>query len=476
MKIHFEPKDFLRKFKIAASVAVSKDVKPILCNVKIVADKRFGAVLMATDTGVGIRIRFDADVSKNGEALLPSKPFRQILESAKDERLTLETTETGIAVAGEYDGNEQWTLDTLPPDEFPFIDEFMETAYHEIPANALGEMIRRTMFATDTEDARYALGGVCFESNIGYGAGSLCAVATDGCRLAVQDASGLCVGDHSFGGTKNDGENEWEYFPIVPVNALKLLTKVLKDKSAHETDAIKMAFMGAEQKTRVLFQCNDVTIFARLVEGRFPVWRSIVPETDGRLHAQVRCETLRSAINQMVTSKSEPGVLFTFQHGGLTLESRTKESGQSKVAIPLSFNDMADFMIDASFMKDYLRSLDAETAIDIYMSVDNDPVLFETDGGDYRYVAMPMTKPAVKVNAEPEADTGIEVVGQVSTEEEPMKNVDEAPVPDNELETKVFQLLQENDQLHAKAEQYKVLLDRAMRVIESMRNDQRICV
>jgi len=335
MKIYFEPKDFLRKFKIAASIAMSKDVKPVLCNVKIVADKRFGAVLMATDIGVGIRIRVDCDVAKNGEALLPPKPFRQILESAKDERLTLETTETGIAVAREYDGNEQWTLDTLPPDEFPCVDEFMEAAYHEIPANAFCEMIRRTMFATDTEDARYALGGVCFESDIGYGAGSLCAVATDGCRLAVQDASGLCVGDHSFGWTKNDGENEREYFPIVPVNVLKLLTKVLKEKSAHETDAIKMAFTGTEQKTRVLFQCNDVTVFARLMEGRFPMWRSIVPKTDGRLHAQVRCETLRSAINQMVTSKTEPGVLFMFQHGGLTLESRTKESGQSKVAIPV---------------------------------------------------------------------------------------------------------------------------------------------
>jgi len=165
MKIHFEPKDFLRKFKIATSVAPVMDVTPTHCNVKIVADKRFGAVLMATDTGLGIRICVDADVSKNGEALLPPKQFRQILESAKDERLTLETTKNGILVAGEHDGNEQWGLDTLPPDEFPYVDEFTETAFHEIPAKTLSEMIRRTMFAIDTEDIRSALGGVCVEHN-----------------------------------------------------------------------------------------------------------------------------------------------------------------------------------------------------------------------------------------------------------------------------------------------------------------------
>ena len=100
MKIHFDPKDFLRQFKIAASVVPTRDVKPILCNVKIVADKRGGVVLMATDTDVGIRIRVDADVSKDGKALLPPKQFKQILASAKDGRLTLESTKTAFSSRG----------------------------------------------------------------------------------------------------------------------------------------------------------------------------------------------------------------------------------------------------------------------------------------------------------------------------------------------------------------------------------------
>jgi len=58
-----------------------------------------------------------------------------------------------------------------------------------------------------------------------------------------------------------------------------------------------------------------------------------------------------------------------------------------------------------------------------------------------------------------------------------MESMNEPPaIPDNDLETKVFQLLQENDQLQAKAEHYKVLLDRAMRVIAKMQHEQRVCV
>jgi len=472
MKIHFNPKDFLRQFKIAASIAPVRDVKPVLCNVKIVADKRNGVVLMATDTEVGIRCRVDADVTANGEALLPLKQFRQILESAKDERLTLESTQNGILVTGEH--GEQWGLDTQSPDEFPDVVEFAETAYHEIPATALSEMIRRTIFAVDSEDIRYALGGVCFE----HVSSSLTAVATDGRRLAAQDADGIRVNGHEFEPA------------IVPVNALKLLTKVLKEKSVGDTDNVKMAVLAVVDDKRrtsgtVHFHCGDATVFSRLVEGRFPKWRAIMPETDGRLHACVRSETLRTALNRMVTTKSEPGVLFTFRRGNLTLESRAKESGQSKAAIPVAFNDTAEFIFDVNFIREYLRSLDAETAVDIYMPMGNDPVLFEIGDGNYRYVVMPMIrdKPAgANVNAEseiadPEADTGIEVVGQDSMMEEPMKKTDALPHPDDDtdLQTRFFQLQMENDQLQAKVEHYKILLDRAMRVVEKMKNDQRVC-
>jgi hypothetical protein len=143
-----------------------------------------------------------------------------------------------------------------------------------------------------------------------------------------------------------------------------------------------------------------------------------------------------------------------------------------------------EFVFDVTFMRDYLRALDAETVIDVYMAVDNDPVLFEIGDGNYRYVIMPMScektagaKPAAETVA-PDADTGIEVVGTESTMEEPMKKMDECPCPDDDtdLQTRFFQLQMENDQLHARAEHYKTLLDRAMRVIAKMKDDQRVCV
>jgi len=195
-------------------------------------------------------------------------------------------------------------------------------------------MIRRTIFAIDTEDTRYALGGVCFECD----GNRMTAVATDGKRLAAQTADGRRVNGHGFEPA------------ILPVKTLKLLTKVLTEKSVHDTDDVKMtvnAVVDSERRTsgEVHFHCSGVTIFSRLVDGRFPKWRAIMPETDGRLCAQVRSETLRTALDRMVNTKLETGILFTFRRGSLTLQSRAKEAGQSKAEIPVAFNGMSPLKI-----------------------------------------------------------------------------------------------------------------------------------
>ena len=76
MRIHFSPKDFLPVFRLVKSAVPVRDVRPVLCHVKIVADGT-GTFLMATDCAASIRVRVDVDVSESGSALLPgSIPYR----------------------------------------------------------------------------------------------------------------------------------------------------------------------------------------------------------------------------------------------------------------------------------------------------------------------------------------------------------------------------------------------------------------
>ena len=289
MKIHFTPKDFLRLFKLAASAAMARDIKPILQNVKIIADTRYGAILTATDTTIGIRIRVDVDVSENGSALLPIKTLCTILNSTTEKILTMESVmtvhDTGGTVEGESDNvndddddyvpytpqgqrscsvvlygqHERHELCTIDPDEFPNIEEFTAEAYHELEADDMTTLIQRTVFALDKDNLKYALGGVCFEEDHQ----NVTAVATDGRRLAVQTTDRCMItGKPAIGTSRkksfDDGtEQEYIDYPIVGIAALNLLTKVLKDKSFKKqkrhvySSTVKMVF----DEQRVLFHC-----------------------------------------------------------------------------------------------------------------------------------------------------------------------------------------------------------------------------
>jgi DNA polymerase III sliding clamp (beta) subunit (PCNA family) len=116
MKIHINPKDFAPKFRLAASVATCRDhyVSPMLQNVKINADKEYGVILQATDTEIGIRIRVDCDISKNGEAVLPKDRLTKILDLTTEETLTLQYVEGKIVIEGV--DKERYELDTFEPD------------------------------------------------------------------------------------------------------------------------------------------------------------------------------------------------------------------------------------------------------------------------------------------------------------------------------------------------------------------------
>ena len=379
MKIHIRPKDFLSRFRLAASVAANLDIVPIRQNVKVTADETHGTILQATDGEIAIRLGADCEVVKNGEALLPPKRLAQILDLTGEEMLILENTGGGLLVDGEV---ETYTLNTFLPDEFPDVDEFGAAAYHEIPAVVFKEMIRRTIFATDDENLKYTLGGVCFSMS----GDDVSVVATDGIRLAWQQGCGSSVNDHHV------------ETAVVSARTLQVLDRILGDKSINDGDAVKMAVdvtvVGKRHTSgMVRFQCKDVTLVSRLIEGKFPQWRGIIPKMDGETPAKIKCGVLLPAVlkAQVATSDDYPGIEFSFDKGRLTVQGQGKETGIAKIELPLAFDgENKRVVLSAKYMIGFLRVLRPDMKLFLYVPPGNDPVKITADNDGYTYVIMPM--------------------------------------------------------------------------------------
>ena len=369
MKAVCEREKMLHAFQTAASVAPSRSPKPILQNIKldVTAD---GAMLMGTDLEIGIRMEVQGfAIEEPGSVVLPIARFSSILRESTDDKLSLDSEGSKTRVRGE---RSEFNLPSENPDEFPSVAVFEESKYHEVPARFFRELIRRTVFATDNESSRYALGGVLVE----FSENGIVAVATDGRRLAKQEGPATSVGGH----------HQSDKMTIIPTRAMQL---------------IERAIAGSEENIQLSARDNDLllragktTIYTRLVEGRFPKWRDVFPRRDGTTQVEMTVGPFYAAIRQaaIVTSEEHRGVDFIFGEGKLVLSGHGAEMGESRVDLPIAYDgEEVAVMLDPRYLSDFLRVLDPESTVTVSIR-DSDSAVVCTTGDGYANVVMPLAR------------------------------------------------------------------------------------
>src|SRR4029079_6052531 len=243
----------------------------ILKNVKLTV-ARGKATLIGTDSEVGIRHEIPGiEIEKEGETLLPTSRVISVLRELSDEHVDLEVTDEAVWIRGAHS---EFRLSAESAAEFPSVAGFNEDKYYAVVGKDFREAIRRTIFATDVESTRYALGGVELEPE----AERISLAATDSRRLSVVE-----LGCRSQGIAASDVPK-----PVIPSKAMSLIERsILSD----EEDVLI-----AVHANEAIVKCGGSTISSRLVEGRFPKYRDVIPAESkvsvefvvGPLHAAVR--------------------------------------------------------------------------------------------------------------------------------------------------------------------------------------------
>ena len=369
MKISFDRESFLSSFQTAATIAPARSPKPILQNVKLETTKS-DSILTATDMEVGVRLDVTGvSVDAAGSVILPVSRFGSLLRESSDEKLTIETDGNGTVVKG---STSRFKLPAENPDEFPSVATFDSKDYYEIKASALKQLIRRTLFATDTESSRYALGGVLLE----YEDGKMIAVGTDGRRLSKMEAEAEVKGKADFGKKKT----------IVPTKSMQL---------------IERALTAGDEVVQICPQANDVlmripsgVIYSRLVEGRFPTWQDVFPKRQESLTLELSVGAIFSAVRQaaIVASDESRGIDFTLGGGSLVLTNNTAEVGESRIELPIEYDgEPISITLDYRYFSDFLKVLKPEDTFSIDVEGPETAAICSTPDG-YGYVIMPLSR------------------------------------------------------------------------------------
>lgn len=373
MKIVCHREGLLSACQLASVAVPARDVKPVLKNLKaVVGEDR--CTLMATDLELGIRLDVRGiKVEEPGDALLPMPRLVSILREVNDEELTISAGPDACTIRG---ASAEFEMAGEDPAAFPDIPSFEGEKYHEIAAGLLRDMTRRTVFAAAAaEHSRFgATTGILVE--LDDGKASL--VATDGRRLALAHCEAQAHGGHSTKGQ----------MPVVPAKAMTLLERNLTEPDEKVCISLR--------PNEVLMKTERAMIYSRLVEGRFPNYRQVLP-TKHNARIPLTVGPFLSAVRQaaIMTDEESKRVIFTFAKKKLTLQARGVESGRSKVEMPVDFEAAKPIEIsfDPKFLVEMLRVLEPDTGLTLDVTDSTTPAVFRADP-DYLYVVVPLVSTA----------------------------------------------------------------------------------
>jgi DNA polymerase-3 subunit beta len=336
----------------------TRHAKPILANV------RLGDGLLS---GTDLEVRIDREIDYHGEPmLLPAYRLNAILRAATGDEVILIPKESSITVKC---GAGSWTLPTEDVAEFPTWDAGELRAICRLPADQFCRAVKATIYATDSESSRYALGGVLVE----VADGNPTWVATDGRRLA-------CVETETDQAVDNSQT-------ILPGRLVALAASLAVGDGSVQIEA---------DAKEVRFTLDGTTITGRLVEGKFPRWRDVLGEPEGEPTVIDVTELLSSVQSAaIVTSEQSKGISLTWTTNTLVLVGRSSEYGESRVICPtIAAGSTASTKLDPKYVAQFLANLpsDEEPHVDVYVKDAQSRVLLRC--GPYTGVIMPLAEDA----------------------------------------------------------------------------------
>ncbi len=321
--------------------------------------------LAATDMEISLRVTLDAQVEEEGSVVIPGRLLVDIVRLLPAGEVTLEhRAEEGIAHL--VCGSATYGLHTYSPDDFPRLPEIAPDESFSIERAALLDTIMKVSRSASRDESRPVLTGVL----VRFEAGKLIMAATDSYRLSVKETE-ITEGPA--------GEIE----AIVPARALSELARIAQ---ASDVDSLTVGI----QENQIVFAVDDVWLTARRIDGQFPNYRQLLPETFEAEVELPREELLDVVRRTGLMAQRKSPLRLRFEEGQLTISAQTQDVGEAHESLPAAYTaDPIEIGFNAEFLRDGLESLE-DDQVRLRLISPLRPGLIQGAGDDFLYLIMPI--------------------------------------------------------------------------------------
>ncbi|HEX5610009.1 MAG TPA: DNA polymerase III subunit beta [Solirubrobacterales bacterium] len=365
MKLTTKREDLVSKLSIVSRAVSTRAATQALSGVLLTASE--GRVtLTATDLDMGLQTELEAEVASEGSVLLPGRLLAEVARSLADATVEIETRETERDVEIRS-GSSSFHLRVLPAEDFPTLPAAGDEPGLKIPAPALEASIELVARAASRDDMRPVLTGV-FVSASGT---EMTMVATDSYRLAVKR-------------TELETALSGEIEANIPARALRELSRIISSEAVDETTIWLLP-------NQAVFEAGSITLTTRLIEGQFPNFRQLLPESYEHDVRLPRSDFLEVARRVSQLAQRNAPLRLAFESGELTVAAETPDVGDAKETMPAAFEGEAlEIGFNPEFLKEGIESAEGDEILLRLISPLRPGLLQPVESEDFRYLVMPI--------------------------------------------------------------------------------------
>ncbi|MGC1853426.1 MAG: DNA polymerase III subunit beta [Solirubrobacterales bacterium] len=364
MKLISKRDELVAKLSIVSRAVSTRAATQALSGILLHADAD-GVTLAATDGEMGLRTALEAEVSDGGSALLPGRLLSELARSLGEEsvEIRLREAERDVEIRS---GGSSFHLRVLLAEDFPNLPEQGPEPL-KIPASALAETVELVARAASRDDMRPVLTGVL----VSAAGQEMTMVATDSYRLAVKR-------------TELEGPIGGELEANIPAKALRELGRLVV---GGELEEVAVSLLP----NQAVFEAGPILLNTRLIDGQFPNFRQLLPESyehDVRLPRPEFLDVVRRV--SQLAQRNAP-LRLSLSPGELKVSASTPDVGDAEETMPAAFEgEPLEIGFNPEFLRDGIESVSDDEVVLRLISPLRPGLLQPVDNEDFRYLVMPI--------------------------------------------------------------------------------------
>ncbi|MFN2627417.1 MAG: DNA polymerase III subunit beta [Gaiellaceae bacterium] len=364
LRITCRRNELAQRLAVVARAVSSRATVQILSGIMLRATGE-GIEIAATDMELSLRATMSAQTEGDGAVVVPGRRLVELAKLLPSEEVEIEhrPEESAVRIVS---GTASYQLHTYSVEDFPRLPELEASSTFTVARVALLETINRVARSASRDESRPVLTGILAR----FEAGKIVMAATDSYRLSVKE-------------TALEGPIP-ELEAIIPARALQELARI-----AQVGDEVEIGI----HENQVLFATDGIWLTTRRIDGQFPNYKQLLPETFEHVLALPRAELLDVVRRAAVMIERTSPLQLRFAEGELTVVARTHEVGESRESLPAPFTgEPLEIGFNADFLRDGLESVEGDS-IRFKLISPLRPAVLQGEDDDFTYLVMPIRLP-----------------------------------------------------------------------------------